>query len=252
PDGTIYAATDRGVFTVQLTVPWKASPSRDLIPEIAKRFQGIDSGQSPVPASHPLKTGDWRLATGHGRLSTDNRRLMEQFADEPTIRHVHGWAVDYAEVHPDKIKNWRRLAQKRAWLPSMDIGFDTNRDWNYSDSIFGTTSSGGSHYIAPDDKSYGQDLGWDISLSWDLADLVWSSDQTSIDSRSKLMVELREEILDQVTRLYFERRRIQVELLSQPDIDPVLVPDKQLRIEELTALLDAFTEGKFSEALDSR
>ena len=81
-------------------------------------------------------------------------------------------------------------------------------------------------------------------MSWDLADLVWSSDQTSIDSRSKLMVELREDILAQVTRLYFERRRLQMDLAAGSAVDTV---DMRLRIDELTALLDAYTGGKFSK-----
>jgi len=82
-------------------------------------------------------------------------------------------------------------------------------------------------------------------LSWDLGDLIWSTDQTTIDSRSKLMVELREDVLDQVTRLYFERRRLQAELAADA-LEPAVEFDKQLRVEELTALLDAFTGGKFS------
>ena len=91
-------------------------------------------------------------------------------------------------------------------------------------------------------------MSWDVSLSWDLGDLVWSTDQTTIDSRSKLMVELREDVLDQVTRLYFERRRLQAELAADA-LEPAAEFDKQLRVDELTALLDAFTGGKFSSKL---
>jgi hypothetical protein len=31
-------------------------------------------------------------------------------------------------------------------------------------------------------------LDWNVSLSWDLGELIWNGDQTSIDVRSKLMV----------------------------------------------------------------
>ena len=123
------------------------------------------------------------------------------------------------------------------------MGVDMNRDWNFNDSIWGTSS--GSHYIGPDDKSFGKDIGFDISLSWDLADLVWSTDQTSIDNRSKLMVELREDILDQVTRLYFERRRLQVQLQTESLAEESILTH-ELRVDELSALIDGFTDGKFS------
>ena len=102
----------------------------------------------------------------------------------------------------------------------------------------------------PDELQKGRDfIDWDVSLSWDLADFVWSTDQTTIDSRSKLMVELREDILDQVTRLYFERRRIQMELITNEFLNPPLMIDKEMRIAELTALIDAFTGGEFSKRI---
>lgn len=175
---------------------------------------------------------------------------MEQFDDEPSIIEVHRLAIDYAEVNNDKIKEWRRLAKKRAWFPSFDVGFDGGRGFSRSDSIYGSSSGGGTHYIAPDDKGASSDFGWDVSLSWDLADVVWSSDQTSIDSRAKLMVELREDILDQVTRLYFERRRLQMELSGQMEALPQERIDKKLRIAELTALIDGYTGGRFSEKIN--
>ena len=163
----------------------------------------------------------------------------DRFGDEPTIQQVHRWAVDYAEVSPDKIKNWRALAGKRALLPDLSVGMDRG-----DGEVFHWDTG-----TSPDTLLKGRDfLSWDVSLSWDLGDLVWSTDQTTIDSRSKLMVELREDVLDQVTRLYFERRRLQAELAADA-LEPAAEFDKQLRVDELTALLDAFTGGKFSSKL---
>ncbi|MBZ0165180.1 MAG: hypothetical protein K8I00_00135, partial [Candidatus Omnitrophica bacterium] len=172
-------------------------------------------------------------------------RFKARFDSEPGIAEIHRWAIAYADVHPDKILTWRRQARARAWIPQLDIGIDGGRGWSRSDSLWGSSSSGGTHYIGPDDKSASRDMNWDVSLSWDLADVIWSTDQTTIDSRAKLMVELREDILNQVTRLYFERRRLQIELLSTIT-DFSTAVDHQLRIEELTALLDGLTGGVFS------
>ena len=128
---------------------------------------------------------------------------------------------------------------------------DGDQNRTVSDSIYGSYTSGGQHYLAPDDKTFYSNFGWGVSLSWDLADIVWSTDQTSIDSRSKLMVELREDILDQVTRLYFERRRVQVDLLAAVSLmpDPRWAMDKQLRVDELTAMIDALTDGEFTKCI---
>jgi hypothetical protein len=66
------------------------------------------------------------------------------------------------------------------------------------------------------------------------------------------MVELRNDIIDEITRLYFERRRIQVELLQNPPKDLTKRVDKELRVEELTANIDGMTGGYFSREMDIR
>lgn len=55
-------------------------------------------------------------------------------------------------------------------------------------------------------------IDWGVTLSWNLGELIWNDDQTSIDVRSRLMVELRDDILDEITKLYFERLRVKMEL----------------------------------------
>ncbi len=211
----IYAATNRGLFLLALE---KALPS------------GLTSSE----------------------LNRDYKTLSEYFADEPTVREVHNLAVDYAEVNPNKILDWRESAKKSAWLPSLSLGIDENRNWDTSDNFSTGTSTIPKDRVGPDDKSFGHDLNWDVSLAWDFSELIWNPDQTSIDSRSKLMVELREDILDQITRLYFERRRAQMELVNLASLDAPTRFDKEMRVEELTALIDAYTGGRFSEEIARR
>lgn len=226
---TVYAATDKGVFSLPLE---KALPL----------FNSFDGAQTP------------RARTDTGAADEERRleSLDKYFDGEPAIGEVQRLAVDYAEVHPQKIAQWRVLARRRAWLPELDVSVDGGTDWSSSDSIYGTTTGGGAHYVGPDDKTRGEDFGWDVTLSWNLANLIWSTEQTTIDSRSKLMVELREDVLDQVTRIYFERRRNQIELLTAGVLDPALRMDKELRVAELTALIDAFTGGEFSRRIQKR
>ena len=92
-------------------------------------------------------------------------------------------------------------------------------------------------------------MDWSASVTWEPADFVWSDDQTSIDVRSKLMVQLRDDIVEEVTRTYFERRRLQVLLLTDPPAEQRALLDKALRVQELTALLDGLTGGYFSRQL---
>ncbi|MBU3911793.1 MAG: hypothetical protein KKD90_04325 [Candidatus Omnitrophica bacterium] len=163
--------------------------------------------------------------------------ILRLFAHEPSIREVQEAAIEYAEVHPDKIKQWRSAAGKKALLPDVSVGVD-----RYVTDYW--------HWDAgqnPDVLQKGDDaISWDVTMSWDLGELIWNNDQTSIDTRSRLMVQLRDDILDEVTRTYFERRRLQIETLISPPSGLKERMERQLRIAELTADLDALTGGHFS------
>jgi len=95
-------------------------------------------------------------------------------------------------------------------------------------------------------------LGWDISLEWDLADLIWNPSQaSSIDTRSKLNTQLRLDILDEINRVYFERIRLKREL-SQDNLTEEDLFKKQLRLLELTAIIDGYTGGYLSKRIGER
>ena len=149
-------------------------------------------------------------------------------------------AIRYAEVHPGKIAGWRRRATLRALLPQVDVGMDHDRshDVHYDGGTFPNFQ-----VVETQDRN----AGFDVSVTWKLGDVIWSTDQTSIDVRSKLMVELRDDIVDQLTRTYFERRRLQVALLTNPPADQQKLYEKELRVQELTAVLDGLSGGYYSD-----
>jgi len=215
--GNVYAATDKGVF---------------LLP----------SGEA-VASQSSVVSGQFSETTSMNSTNSINyNEIAARFTGEPDVRKVQKLAIRYADVSKRKIDNWKRQARARAFVPVMSIGLD-----RASTNLYHWDSGQN-----PDAIIKGKEfIDWDVSFSWDFADFVWSSDQTSIDSRSKLMVELREDILDQVTRLYFERRRTQIEAAAG-DWDPQVRMEKEMRIEELTALIDAMTGGEFSRLLAER
>ena len=152
-------------------------------------------------------------------------------------------AIYYAEVYPEKIKKWRKSAKFKALLPTISFGIDNA----ISDTYEIYTSSSKSYWIyGPEDRT----TGWDIDFRWNLSELIWNEDQVQIDVRSRLMVQLRDDIIDEVNRLYFERRRLQIELLLNPPHERKQLIEKRLRIQELTAGLDGLTGGAFSKAID--
>ena len=191
----------------------------------------------------------YRAVTGYpcasGEDSAYEREILSAFNGEPTVNETMNMAICYAEVYPEKIEKWRRGAKFKALLPRVNLGIDQG----FSDTYEIYTSSSKQYWVTgPRDWS----TGWDLNLSWDLSDLVWNPSQTTIDIRSKLMVQLRDDIVDEVTRTYFERRRLQIEILTEPPESAHLTLKKRLRIQELTASLDGLTGGRFSESIGRR
>lgn len=170
----------------------------------------------------------------------DYPRIEAEFSFEPSVRQVQVMAVDHAEADKSKIDAWRRQARVKALVPDLSIGVDRASGellhWD----------TGSNPDVLQKGRSYSD---WDVRLTWKLSDMVWSSDQTAIDSRSKLMVELREQVIDQVTRIYFERRRLQVELSACSYADSGERMAAEMRVAELTALLDGYTGGAFSRLI---
>lgn len=173
--------------------------------------------------------------------------LIDRYRHEPAIEQVHRWAIHHAEVEPEKIERWRRQAARKAWLPNLTFGMDRNTTdlWHWE---------GGSTTKVDDDILHRgrASADWNVNVSWNLGALIWSVDQTSIDVRSKLMVQLRDDILDEATRLYFERRRLQVEQELSPTKDIRLQVAQELRLQELTAQINGLTGGEFSRRLEQK
>jgi hypothetical protein len=164
------------------------------------------------------------------------RKLLEL---EPGAREIQKKVIRYADVGNGKIKRWHAASRIAGILPTFSFGRDQDR----SPSI---STYSGKYITGPDDVN----KSWDADVSWDLGDMIYSSDQTSIDSREKLMVELRQDLLTEAMRIYFERRRLQTDIVYTPSLSEQEHLERLLRMDELTALLDAMTDGFVSKRLE--
>ncbi len=237
-DSRIYALTPAGIFTLYAG-HW-AEVSSGLAAGKLSYFSLGGNGDIYVAG----EKGVFRRRNA-GEGNHFGRGMLRDYLEcEPKIKDVQDMAIRYAEVSPDKISQWRKSAGKKALLPKVTVGLDRNSTdlWHWES---GSSSTSGDDLLRHGKES----IDWDVSLSWDLSDLIWNDAQTSIDVRSKLMVELREDILDQVNKLYFERLRVKFELDNLGMDESGKRFDKQLKLEELTASLDSLTAGHYSEQL---
>jgi len=165
--------------------------------------------------------------------------FKELISLEPTAREIHKRVIKYANVSNGKIKRWHTESRFAGFLPSFSFGRSLDRGNSIS-------TYSGKYITGPEDVS----KGWDADVNWDFGDILYSSDQTSIDSREKMMVELRNDLLSEATRIYYERRRLQIDLVFTPPVSEQEHLENLLRMDELTSLLDGMTDGFLSKKLE--
>ena len=64
---------------------------------------------------------------------------------------------------------------------------------------------------------------------------------------SSLGVQLRNDILDDLRRAYYERKRVQFEIMTNPPKDLNARFEKELRLQELTHTIDDLTGNYLSD-----
>ena len=196
----IYCATSRGIF--------EFNPARGTWLELYKGMQRISRINGIVLDEEEggwlwavTDKGVFRLESGryvedgHTDIERNLKSMKLIFDNEPSFARLQKAALKFAELDPDKIRQWRVQARLRALLPKVSFDIDNNSSTTYE--IY-TSSTREYAVVGPDDVT----RGCGVSLSWELGDLIWSDDQTNIDVRSRLTTQLRNDVLDD---LWFEQ-----------------------------------------------
>ncbi|MCB9537751.1 MAG: hypothetical protein H6704_15980 [Myxococcales bacterium] len=165
---------------------------------------------------------------------------LEALKLEPTIQQTQAAALQFFNIDPDTVSGMRTRAALKALLPTVEgsvrvndstVDSDTIDRINFSEDVPALVGATGADVF-----EYG------VSARWNLPQLVFNSEVLDVSS----LAVLQEGVLKEVTRLYYTRRRLQVDLALNPADDAATRLSKELRIEELTATLDAMTGNLFS------
>ena len=167
------------------------------------------------------------------------RAALEELEDEPTIQETQKAALEFFRIDSETVSSMRTRAGLKAWLPAVggkyrygSSNVDLNK-WDYTIFL---------------DREAGRDLAdyavneVEVTANWDLARLIFNPEVLDVSS----LVVLQEGILKEITRIYFTRRRLQVDIILNPPTDPETKLSKELRIQELTSTLDAMTGNLFA------
>lgn len=245
---SVAVGTTRGVFRFARSdapgtgalAPLDASPGGRAVNALAA------AGDTLFAASEEglFESRPRAVATVAAGPSVHPLRLVER--PEPGVRTVQMAALAYLGLGPGRMRALRRGVDRRGWLPELEVraeaagGRDTDHDL---DRAF---TSGALRELLDERVVRSRDYGVTLSLSWDLGDAAFHPESIDVSREARAVIELRDDVLDEVNRLYFERLRVLASLDAAEPKDAVLL---RLRAAELAAGLDAWTGGWFGRHL---
>jgi len=236
----IWIATDRGLVAASGPAgPWRRASS--------------PAGATPVSdlardGDHLLAASQRGLLVGQLRPPGDPIALWPGAAAcDPPIVQVHRAALASQGLGADRVARMWSGVRQRALLPVVTLDGSLGRSGGHTRSWDQTYVSGGTRdlYDRDLDDSHKRDIS--IRLIWDLGAAVFSDDEIDISNEERHVIALRDDVLDEVNQLYFDRRRALEAAAAAPAGSPEAA-SARLRADELGAGLDGWTGGWFGAA----
>ena len=171
------------------------------------------------------------------------QEILARFDHEPNVRSVQRRAMTYAHAEPAKVASWRQRARLSSLLPEVRVAVDYDTDSDDTRTFTSSTSEP-RQVVGADEK-----VGYELRATWDLNEAVFNRSEIALRRAVVNASRQRDSLVSEVTKIYFSRRRAQVDLLLAEDISAKERVKQELRIAELTAYLDGLTGGWFSKQI---
>ena len=172
-------------------------------------------------------------------------RPRDPEAHAARIMELQRAVLAYQELEPARLSEIESRARWKGLYPELRAvaGLDRDGEWNGGrDQSF---SSGATHDLF--DSAHSHSHGYDaaVTLVWELSDFVSPDDPLAVSRERRLVVSLRDQVLERVNHLYFQRLRV-IGQLSELAADDAKRAELELAAAELAAQLDAWSGGTFS------
>jgi hypothetical protein len=171
---------------------------------------------------------------------------------EPEIHEVHRVAIAYVGLDQRGIRELAQGVKLRGWLPSVALHAGLQRDRDEGSDLDEAFTSGELREFHDRDSARGRQLDVGVIATWELADLAYHPESIDVAKEARERVELRDDVLDELNQLYFERQRVLFDLAQEPDAASPVAVRLSLRAEELAAGIDGWTGGWFTRRLRER
>ena len=183
-------------------------------------------------------------------------KLKLIFSLEPTIQETQAKALQFSGIPSGmQFGAYKRQARLRNVLPQIDTSFD-NSDYALSsletrgsDQYDSADSSINSSLDKNRKASADNEFNTGFRFTWHLDRLIYDPEIIDIVNSARVSANIRENLLTELTQIYFQRKNLLSELISNPFSRTMT---QKFKLQELTADIDARTGGWYSLALRSR
>jgi hypothetical protein len=244
--GRLWLATSRGLLeAASFDGPWRRA--------------GVPAGSTPARAIASSTTDDTVLVASESGLLRGSPVLSASSSPaeaggaigppvpvDPPIVAVQRASLGYLGIGPERMRELRRGVDRRGWLPDLSLRFAAASDRDRARDLDESFVSGETRTLH--DRANDDSIGLDgsITMSWDLGDVAFAPDAIDVSREARLVISLRDDVLDEVNQLYFERQGV-LTRLGGPGLEAADRRGLWLRARELGAGLDAWTGGWFSQ-----
>ncbi len=163
----------------------------------------------------------------------------------PSIAALHAAVIRAQGLGQKHLGHWRHRVRSSGRRPEVDFSVGYGGDRSRDDAWDQSFITGDYRNTHDRDRSRGRDFELDLTLSWDLGAARAHPEEVDVAREVREWIELRDEILDEVDQLYFERLRVLHERAGLAADDPKAAL-LGIRARELSAGLDAWTLGWWS------
>ena len=240
----VFAASERGLYEVPLArVGDGAWLQRLSVPALGLALSGerLTVATDRGLAALALDDGAAKPpAVARGASPAERARQAR------VIRALQKSVLAYQEIGPRRLSVAEERARWAGLYPQVRAGYSWQRDDEHNGGANSTFSSGALHNLWDADRSH-QD-GWEaaVTVTWELEDLALPDSAIEISRERRLVVSLRDQVLERVNHLYFQRVRLLAELAALPAGVAGRREELELAAAELAAQLDAWSGGAFS------
>ena len=242
----VFAASERGLYEV----PLSAGRRRRLAAAARRcrsrgwRSPARSSGSRPTAAS-PRS----RSTTARPRSRPPSRAARAQALRARAARGSPRCSARCSRTRSSRPRRLTIVEERARWAglyPQLRAAGTWQRDDEKNGGNNTTFTSGALHNLWDQDRSH-QD-GWDaaVTLTWELEDLALPDNALAVSRERRLVVSLRDQVLERVNHLYFQRVRLLGELAALPADAAQKRAELELAAAELAAQLDAWSGGAFS------